>query len=104
MTVAEQIGLNLRKVRRRANMSQDALSKRTGLHHTEISMLECGGRIPRLDTAIKIIGSTEAGPGDLVDGITWHEPPRWDERGWFTIVGLDEPVDVRQPRSGGEGV
>jgi transcriptional regulator with XRE-family HTH domain len=39
MTVAEQLGLNLKKVRRRADMSQDDLSRRSGLHHTEISLL-----------------------------------------------------------------
>lgn len=48
MTVAEQLGLNLRAIRRRARMSQDELFKRTGLHRNEISLLERGARIPRL--------------------------------------------------------
>ena len=101
MTVAEQIGLNLRKVRRRAGMSQDDLSGRTGLHHTEISLLERGGRIPRLDTAIRILGSTGADASDLVAGVAWHGPAGWDEKGWFTIVGLDGAADLRPPRRGG---
>lgn len=98
MTVSEQLGLNLRKARRRACMSQDDLSKRTGLHHTEISLLERGHRVPRIDTCIKILESTNADPRILFEGISWHEPARWDERGWFTIAGLDGPVDVRPPR------
>jgi transcriptional regulator with XRE-family HTH domain len=100
MTVAEQLGLNLKKARRRAEMSQDALSRRSGLHHTEISVLERGGRIPRLDTAIRILESTGADARDLVEGVGWHGPARWDEKGWFTIVGLDEAADLRPPPRG----
>lgn len=100
MTVAEQIGLNLKTIRRKACMSQDDLSRRSGLHHTEISLLERGGRVPRLDTCIRIIESTGGDPRDLLRGISWHEPRSWDEKGWFTIAGLDGPVDVRPPRRG----
>jgi DNA-binding XRE family transcriptional regulator len=100
MTVSEQIGRNLKRMRRRACMSQDDLSKRSGLHRTEIGVLERGLRLPRVDTAVKIIGSTNADPSDLFRGIAWHEPARWDERGWFTIAGIAEPVDLRPPRPG----
>jgi transcriptional regulator with XRE-family HTH domain len=102
MTVAEQLGLNLRTARRKACMSQDDLSRRTGLHHTAISMLERGRRVPRLDTCIRILQATGADPRDLVDGISWHGPARRDEEGWFTIVGLAEPAGVRLPRRGAE--
>jgi transcriptional regulator with XRE-family HTH domain len=100
MTVAEQIGLNLKGIRRKADMSQDDLSRRSGLHHTEISLLERGGRVPRLDTCIRIIDSTGGDPRDLFEGIAWHESARWDEKGWFTIAGLSEPAAVRLPRRG----
>lgn len=100
MTVSEQIGLNLRRMRRRACMSQDDLSKRTGLHHSEISLLERGHRVPRVDTVVKIVESTNSDPRDLFRGIAWHQPARWDEKGWFTIAGVDEPVDLRPPRAG----
>jgi transcriptional regulator with XRE-family HTH domain len=102
MTVAEQIGLNLRKIRRRAAMSQDGLARRAGIHHTEISLLERGGRIPRLDTCIRILESTEADARDLVDGVGWQGPGGWDQKGWFTIVGLSGPVDLRPYRRGGD--
>lgn len=102
MTVAEQLGLNLRRIRRRADMSQDDLARRSGLHHTEISLLERGGRIPRLDTAIRILESTGVDARDLVYGVGWEGPARWDQKGWFTIVGLSGSVDVRPHRHGAD--
>jgi transcriptional regulator with XRE-family HTH domain len=103
MTVAEQIGRNLKGIRRAAYMSQDELSRRSGLHYSEISLLERGGRVPRLDTCIKILESVGGDPRDLVKGVAWHESARWDRKGWFTISGLDGPVDVRPPRRGKDG-
>jgi transcriptional regulator with XRE-family HTH domain len=100
VTVAEQIGLNLKRIRRKACMSQDDLSRRSGLHRTEISLLERGGSVPRLDTCIRIIESTGGDPRDLFEGITWHESARWDEKGWFTVARLSQPADVRPPRRG----
>lgn len=100
MTVAEQIGLNLKRIRRKACMSQGELSRRSGLHFSEISLLERGGRVPRLDTVVRIIESGGGDPRDLFEGIAWHESARWDEKGWFTIAGFDGPVDVRPPRRG----
>lgn len=102
MTVSEQIGRNLRRMRRAAYMSQFDLSRKTGLHHTEISLLERGRRLPRIDTAIRIIESTNADPALLFEGIAWHEPAHWDEKGWFTITGTEGPVDLRPPRSGSD--
>lgn len=102
MTVSEQIGLNLRKMRRLACMSQEDLSRRSGLHRTEIGVLERGHRLPRIDTCIKIIESTNADPSDLFRGIAWHGAARWDERRWFTIAGIDEPADLRPPRAGSD--
>ena len=100
MTVAEQIGLNLKGIRREACMSQDELSRRSGLHYSEIGLLERGGRVPRIDTCIRILGSAGGDPRDLVEGIAWHESARWDKKGWFTIRGIEGPVDVRGPRRG----
>lgn len=100
MTVAEQIGLNLKGIRREACMSQDELSRRSGLHHSEISLLERGGRVPRLDTCIRLLQSAGGDPRDLVEGVAWHESARWDEKGWFTIVGFDGRADLRPPRRG----
>jgi transcriptional regulator with XRE-family HTH domain len=46
-------GDNLRRLRERAGMSQEALATRAGgLHRTEISLLERGEREPRLSTVV----------------------------------------------------
>jgi transcriptional regulator with XRE-family HTH domain len=95
VTFSEQIGRNLRKVRREAFMSQEDLSRRAGLHRSEVGLLERGLRVPRVDTCIKILESANADPRSLSEGIAWHEPVRFDEEGWFTIVGHDGPVDLR---------
>jgi transcriptional regulator with XRE-family HTH domain len=101
VTFAEQIGRNLRRVRREAFMSQEDLSRRAGLDRSEICLLERGLRIPRIDTCIKILESAQADSRGLSEGIAWHEPVRFDEGGWFTISGLDGPVDLRPPRRKG---
>jgi hypothetical protein len=79
-------------------MSQDELSRRSGLHYSEISLLERGCRVPRLDTCIRIMESACGDPRDLVKGVAWHESARWDEKRWSTIAGIDGPVEVRRPR------
>jgi hypothetical protein len=53
--------------------------------------------VPRLDTCIRIIESTGGEPRDLFEGIGLARTRRWDEKGWFTIAGLDGAVDVRPP-------
>lgn len=74
--VAEQIawcfGSNLRRCRRRAGLSQEAVAIRASLHRTEIGLLERGERCPRIDTALKLASAVEADFTDLVDGISWQ--------------------------------
>jgi len=97
VTVSEQIGLNFRRVRLRAGLSQEDLARRSGLHHTEISLLERGGRVPRLDTCMKVVEAGEADPRVLFEGVTWHRPRNRYEKGWFTIDGHELPADLRRP-------
>jgi transcriptional regulator with XRE-family HTH domain len=69
--IAAQFGDNLIRVRKAADLSQDALSARASVHRTEISQLERGLRIPRIDTLIKLAASLEAAPAELLEGIAW---------------------------------
>jgi transcriptional regulator with XRE-family HTH domain len=71
MDVAARFGDNLVRCRKLADLSQDELSVRTSLHRTEISQLERGLRIARIDTLAKLYGSLEVEPGDLLVGILW---------------------------------
>lgn len=71
MDVAGQFGDNLVRVRKGAAMSQDELSVRASVHRTEISQLERGLRIARIDTLAKLCASLEVEPGELMTGINW---------------------------------
>jgi transcriptional regulator with XRE-family HTH domain len=72
MDVAGKFGDNLASVRRLAGLSQDELSIRASVHRTEISQLERGLRLARVDTIAKLCGSLEADPGELLAGINWQ--------------------------------
>ena len=71
MDIAGQFGDNLARVRRAADMSQDELSVRASVHRTEISQLERGLRVARIDTLAKLSSSLEVDPGELMVGIAW---------------------------------
>ena len=72
---------NLRRARKRADLSQEELGFRASLHRTEVGQLERGVRIPRIDTLIKLAGSLAVPPCDLLDGIDWT--PGFTEAGAF---------------------
>lgn len=67
-----RFGDNLILLRDRAGLSQGEMSVRSGLHMTQISLLERGLRLPRLDTIVKIAGALEVPPCDLLSGMAWH--------------------------------
>jgi transcriptional regulator with XRE-family HTH domain len=76
MDVAGQFGDNLVRCRKHADVSQDELSVRASVHRTEISQLERGLRIARIDTLMKISGSLEVEPSELLEGIKWSPGDR----------------------------
>lgn len=99
MDVAKRFGENLRRLRRRADISQEELGLRSSLHRTEIGLLERGARVPRIDTLIKI--ATGLGVRidcALLDGITWT--PGTTQAGGFKIE--EESEAVRLIREGRE--
>ena len=59
---------NLRAHRVRAELSQERLGFRAGLHRTEISLLERGARDPRLSTVVRVARALGVSPSDLLDG------------------------------------
>jgi transcriptional regulator with XRE-family HTH domain len=77
VTVSERFGENLKLARKRAEVSQEALGLRADLHRTEVSQLERGLRIPRVDTLAKLCGALEVDVITLMDGIVW-QPSRID--------------------------
>ena len=69
--LALRFGRNLCRLRRRMGYSQEELAALASLHRTEVSMLERGIRVPRLDTLVRLLGSLDAEPGDFFTGLTW---------------------------------
>lgn len=69
--IARRFGENLIRCRKRAGVSQEELSFMASLHRTEIGYLERGIRIPRIDTLVKLCGSLEVEPAELLVGLSW---------------------------------
>ena len=59
MEPRDRFAVNLRKARQRREISQEELGFRCELHRTEISLLERGGREPRLGTIVKLAGALD---------------------------------------------
>jgi transcriptional regulator with XRE-family HTH domain len=70
--IAGRFGDNLARCRRRADLSQDEVAVRASLHRTEVSQLERGLRIARVDTVAKLVGALEGDVADLFEGIAWE--------------------------------
>ena len=71
MEIGERFGRNLRRERVRAELTQEEVADRAGIHRTEVSLLETGGRIPRLKTLLKLVGAIGTSTDRLLEGIDW---------------------------------
>lgn len=83
--IAAQFGTNLARRRKRAHLSQEELAVRASLHRTAIGQLERGERTARIDTLVKLAGSLDLPPGELLDGMGWT--PGGTRVGQFTASG-----------------
>jgi transcriptional regulator with XRE-family HTH domain len=81
--VAEHFGENLRRVRKREDISQERLAKLASLHRTEIGYVERGERACRIDTLVKLVGALVVSPEELLEGLDWIPGP--DADGTFAI-------------------
>lgn len=80
MSVADQFAANLKRCRRLADLSQEAAALRASLHRTEISQLERGLHVPRIDTLVKLMAALEVSADDLLAGIEWMPMASTPER------------------------
>ena len=64
----------------------EELGERAGLHRTEVGKLERGGRVPRIDTLIRLADSMVVPPGELLDGIHWVPGPQ--SKGAFSFGSM----------------
>ncbi|MEX2108091.1 MAG: helix-turn-helix transcriptional regulator [Solirubrobacterales bacterium] len=72
MEPRDRFAINLREVRQKQGISQEALAALCSLHRTEISLLERGGREPRLSTIVKLASALDSSPEELCTGIRWN--------------------------------
>jgi transcriptional regulator with XRE-family HTH domain len=80
--IAARFGDNLARCRKLAGVSQEEVSYRAGVHRTEISQLERGLRIPRIDTLVKLASALAVPTDNLLAGIDWE--PGSIQAGGFT--------------------
>jgi len=92
-----RFGENLIRLRSRVDLSQEETAERAGLHKTEISLLERGLRLPRLDTVIKLAGAIEAEPCELLTGMVYRAGRV--QRGEWVRQGPSAPDDAQPARS-----
>jgi len=71
---ARRLGKNLWTARRRAGYSQEDLGTLACLHRTEVGLVESGGRLPRIDTLMKLAAALEVRVETLLEGIEWLPP------------------------------
>ena len=82
--IARRFGANLRKVRKQADLNQEEVAFRSGLHRTEIGLLERGERMPRIDTVVKLAGALGVEfECPLLGGLEWR--PGSVQRGSFSL-------------------
>jgi transcriptional regulator with XRE-family HTH domain len=66
---AVAFGQNLREARRRAKVSQENLSRNSGVDRTAISTYERGRREPNLRTIVKLARALSVEPAELLRGL-----------------------------------
>jgi transcriptional regulator with XRE-family HTH domain len=76
MNHRDRFSANLRQARQAAGISQEELAERCEIHRTEVSLLERGGREPRLGTMVKLATALGTTPEALCSGITWDTKKR----------------------------
>jgi transcriptional regulator with XRE-family HTH domain len=94
--VARQSAANLLAARLAADLSQEEVGFRAEVHRTEISQLERGLRVPRIDTLAKLCGALEVEAPVLMAGIRWRPPTRTGGR--FEAAGESPSPDLLEDR------
>ena len=86
--LADRFGANLRSARRRADLSQEGLALLVELSRCDVSQLERGLRLPRLDTILKLSAGVVVSPCALLTGLSWE--PGYYVEGQFHAAGEAE--------------
>jgi transcriptional regulator with XRE-family HTH domain len=91
MEISGRFARNLFELRRAADLSQEELAFRATIHRTQISLMESGGRLPRLDTLVKLAGALECSVAELTVGMAWE--PSFNTPGGMRIAPTDRVAE-----------
>jgi len=84
MRLTNRFGRNLKICREHAGLSQQELGELIEMHRTEVSPIERGQRLPRLDTILKLSAGVAVEPCVLLAGMHWR--PGYYVAGDFTVA------------------
>jgi transcriptional regulator with XRE-family HTH domain len=93
----DRFGLLLSRQRLRARLRQGELAHLVQIHRTEISLIERGGRQPRLDVLLQLAAAVETGPADLLDGIHWIPGGITRTRGGYMVKAEQLTLEMGSP-------
>lgn len=68
-TPQDTFARNLKRAREHAELSQEALADKAGMHRNEISLLERGEREPKIGTVARLAKALGVKSGDLLKGL-----------------------------------
>ena len=87
LPLSMRFAANLRQYREAAGFSHEDLAFAAEIHRTQVSLIEGGHRMPRLDTLVKLAGALGLTPNELLDGVTWE--PSVHRPGQFSVGPVD---------------
>jgi transcriptional regulator with XRE-family HTH domain len=93
--LGERFGTHLKRTRRRADLSQQALADLVGMNRVNVSELERGLALPRIDTILKLAAGTNVSACELLEGMEWR-PGRHLDGDFY----LPSPPPLQRPRRG----
>lgn len=85
--IAGRFAENLTRLRHAAGFSQEELAARAAVHRTQVTPMEGGQRLPRLETLVKLVGALEISSDALLEGIAWE--PVISTPGGFKVAEPD---------------
>lgn len=96
MDMTEEIGLRIRKYRKELKLTQEALSKKCGLHSTYIGQIERGEKNPSIESIFKICKALSLNITTLFEKIGDFEDGEEEDRIPAQIYNLAEALPKEQ--------
>lgn len=93
--LADRFGANLRRARRRADLTQEGLARLIELSRCDVGQLERGLRLPRLDTILKLSAGVGGSPCVLLAGLSW-QPGYYVEGRFNTAKGAETNAPTKR--------